>query len=838
MRLRNVLAVGGSLALALPLVAGSRPAAAAVPERIAAVALPISGGTDGRPTAVSGHWLVGNYVVSSAVERGFAADLSAASPVTVPLPTLGGPESYASGVSGDWIGGYAMDTSGQYLPTVWSVAGSTPSDPVQLGTFGYPHGYVQAIDGHWAVGQAYVNNGQTGSAAAWDLTDVGTSTPQAIELSTVSPGVYTSADLLDASTNLAVGLSGYGYEVWDLTGAVAGTPVAGYAIPFPAGYDDGEVDALGGTWAAGYSYINGVDDSSRATVWDLSDPTNPVPVILPVAEDQLWSSVQGVDGNWAVGSYNDPSDQAHAVAWNLALCSGAPASCPASAEVPLGTLGGTQSGASGVRDGWAVGQAETSYGAWHAFAYDLATGGPMIDLWPAGGDDGSSANVVSLSAADGDWFAGQSCLANIDCEAAAWSLQGPPPPASATTVSVDSSANPSIFDQSVTFEASVSSDAGTPTGTVQFYVDGTASGAAVTLNDGYATSAPVTFTSVGTHQITASYTSDNTAWWADSTTDSPLMQEVVYNAAATSVVLTSSANPSFLDQSVTFEATVSSDAGTPTGSVQFYLDGSASGAPVPLVGGTATSDSVNFSPVGDYEVTAAYTSDTPANWADSETGSALVQHVVYDSATTAVHVTSSGSPSIVNGPVTFTATVTSDEGTPTGSVQFLVDGTESGTPVSLTGGTATSAPVTFTSVGTHQVTASYTSDDPAQWADSTSTTALDQQVGYAIDPTVPSGAVVGDTVTVELRVTDDPGTTDFSARTLPVDATITWPDGSTHTDSFRYVKGNTHKGTQDHYELTLRTSARKGWTAGTYTIELTIGADPVTHEVTFSLGTP
>ena len=75
----------------------------------------------------------------------------------------------------------------------------------------------------------------------------------------------------------------------------------------------------------------------------------------------------------------------------------------------------------------------------------------------------------------------------------------------ATTTAVTSSVNPSDFGQSVTFTATVTSGAGTPTGSVQFKDNGTNLGAAVNLNgSGVATVSTSTLT-VGTHTITAEY---------------------------------------------------------------------------------------------------------------------------------------------------------------------------------------------------------------------------------------------------------------------------------------------------------------------------------------------
>lgn len=74
-----------------------------------------------------------------------------------------------------------------------------------------------------------------------------------------------------------------------------------------------------------------------------------------------------------------------------------------------------------------------------------------------------------------------------------------------TTTGVTSSVNPSDFGQSVTFTATVISNGGTPTGTVQFKDNGTNLGGLQTLNpSGVATFATSALT-VGTHTITADY---------------------------------------------------------------------------------------------------------------------------------------------------------------------------------------------------------------------------------------------------------------------------------------------------------------------------------------------
>jgi hypothetical protein len=78
----------------------------------------------------------------------------------------------------------------------------------------------------------------------------------------------------------------------------------------------------------------------------------------------------------------------------------------------------------------------------------------------------------------------------------------------ATATAVSSSVNPSEFGQSVTFTATVTSGAGTPTGTVQFKDGGVNIGAAQTLNGGGVAQLTTSSLTAGTHTITAVYSGD------------------------------------------------------------------------------------------------------------------------------------------------------------------------------------------------------------------------------------------------------------------------------------------------------------------------------------------
>jgi hypothetical protein len=96
----------------------------------------------------------------------------------------------------------------------------------------------------------------------------------------------------------------------------------------------------------------------------------------------------------------------------------------------------------------------------------------------------------------------------------------------------------------------------------------------------------------------------------------------VRSQVSTTTTLTSSApSGSTYGQAVTFTATVSANLpgfGTPTGSVQFQVDGSSFGAPVTLVGGTASLTTSALG-AGQHSVGAVYTSDS-SNFAPSSAG--------------------------------------------------------------------------------------------------------------------------------------------------------------------------------------------------------------------------
>jgi uncharacterized repeat protein (TIGR01451 family) len=277
-----------------------------------------------------------------------------------------------------------------------------------------------------------------------------------------------------------------------------------------------------------------------------------------------------------------------------------------------------------------------------------------------------------------------------------------------TTTAVMSSVNPSVFGQPVTFTATVAvaaPGAGTASGTVNFFDGATPLGTG-TLSGG-TTLLTTSTLAVGSHPITAAYGGDTNF----NSSTSAILNQVV-NKAATSTVVTSSANPSVFGQPVTFTGTVTANppgAGTPTGTVQFF-DGATPLGTGTLSGGTTTiaAPASVISSVGTHHITATYSGD-----GSFLVSTSVVFNQVVNKAPTTTSLTAAPPGSVGFGhPVTFTATVSvppPGAGSPTGPVVFTVDGTPVGS-VNLNASEQASITTASLSPGSHSIGAAYQGD--------------------------------------------------------------------------------------------------------------------------------
>jgi len=179
------------------------------------------------------------------------------------------------------------------------------------------------------------------------------------------------------------------------------------------------------------------------------------------------------------------------------------------------------------------------------------------------------------------------------------------------------------------------------------------------------------------------------------------------NAGAphTTTTLISSPNPAVLRQIVTYTATVAAQSGgVPTGTVKFQ-DGSRTIATVALTGNQAAYSTkyTQYTNPGAHLISATYTGDL--NNAGS-TGT-ITEYFPDFSKTT---LTTSGSPSSVGQPVTFTAMVTpNDSHIPDGEQVMFYDGTTTLGSVTLTGGVASYTTSSLTAKS-HYIQAIYGGD--------------------------------------------------------------------------------------------------------------------------------
>lgn len=276
------------------------------------------------------------------------------------------------------------------------------------------------------------------------------------------------------------------------------------------------------------------------------------------------------------------------------------------------------------------------------------------------------------------------------------------PPYTSTTTALASSANPAARKQSITYTSTVTSQTGgAVSGTVTFFQDGLAI-ATLSLIDNHA-SWNVTYKKVGGYRITAAYSGDA----ANSPSNSSLLVQYVGALPVGSrTTVSTSQSPSLYGHAVTFTARVTWLDGTaPDGESVTFSDGANPIGTGTTAAGVATLTIASLA-AGTHVIGASYPGDAKLKPSHGQ----IAQGVAVPPVPTKTVVTTSGSPSLLGQPVTFTAVVTSQYGTiPDGELVTFYDGSaEIGT------GTTASGVATFTTSSltakTHTIKATYAGD--------------------------------------------------------------------------------------------------------------------------------
>jgi len=318
----------------------------------------------------------------------------------------------------------------------------------------------------------------------------------------------------------------------------------------------------------------------------------------------------------------------------------------------------------------------------------------------------------------------------------------------------------------VTFSVTLTGSGATPTGTVSF-LDGTTILSAQTLVNG-AASYTISSLSVGTHNLSITYSGDGTYGPATSTVQTLTISLVTPTIALTVPTTATVGSP------VTFSVKLTGGSSTPTGTVNF-LDGTTILSTQTLVNGAA-SYTISSLSVGTHNLSITYSGDGTYGAATS-TVQTLTISLVTSTVTLTVPSTATAGAS-----VTMSATVTGTGGTPTGTVTFK-DGTTTLSVQTLSGGAA-SYTTSALAAGTHSISVSYSGDSLFAAATTTSTQTITitvpTSIGFAASPTA---LTVIHGLYAFVTITGTPaggfaGTATFACGTLPASASCSFAPSS------------------------------------------------------------
>lgn len=402
-----------------------------------------------------------------------------------------------------------------------------------------------------------------------------------------------------------------------------------------------------------------------------------------------------------------------------------------------------------------------------------------------------------------------------------------------TSVVLTSSATTSVVNQPVTFTAAISPNSGptVPQGTVAFTDSVSGNLCTTTLTSG-GTVPACTFAFPGppaAHTITATFTSTSPNFNNSSNSSPTNVANLTVNQATTSTSLTSTPNPSAVNQQVAFAATVTPQyPGTtkPTGTVSFVATGPAPTVtqtticpPQTLSNGAVPVCNYAFPASGSYTVVATYNADSSFASSSSPSSGASADVQTVNAGSNSVVLTSSLNPSVVNQPVVLSATISvsnSGSAQPTGSVVYADSGValpgctfgSAGTPMTFTGGNVPSCTVAFSSatstsapVVSHSIVATFTSANSNFTSGPSNTVVQTVNKGTPVTAvtSLPNPAAVNAAVTATATVTPTfagaaipSGNVIFTTNPVTTTCTETIVAGVVPTCTFTFTAKNTY----------------------------------------------
>lgn len=324
---------------------------------------------------------------------------------------------------------------------------------------------------------------------------------------------------------------------------------------------------------------------------------------------------------------------------------------------------------------------------------------------------------------------------------------------------------------SVTLTANVAPN--NATGSVQFKDNGTDIGSPVAVSGGVA-SLDHTFTSAGSHSITAVFTATGSFAGSTSAASTVTVSDPTPVDVETTLGLTV---PQTAETGAAVDLTANVTPSNAQGTVQFKDNGNNIGSPVTVAAGSATL-SHPFAAAGSHSITAEFTGAPgfAGSTAVAQTVTVTDPVVPDTETTTSVSVPADAA---TGASVTLTANVAPANAT--GTVQFTANGVDIGSPVPVSNGVAT-LQHTFTTAGVQAIGAVFSGD--AGFAGSTAAqtqtvTVTDPDVATTTSLTVPQSAETGTAVDLTANVlpAGATGTVQFQDNGADIGAAVTVSNG-------------------------------------------------------------